>query len=532
MSKIQECIEVIDKKKLYDILQSRFKQGEKKLADIPPPNMLKNAKIAAKRIAKAINNNEKIAVVGDYDVDGICSTAIMTLFFEKINFNIDAIIPNRFEDGYGLNENILNRVDADVIITVDNGITATKAAQICKQKGIDLIITDHHTPPNDLPDAYTIVNPKLKDCIYPYKEICGAEVAWLLLAQLKKELRLHINLREFVDILSIAIIADIMPLTDINRALVKDGLKYISNSKKPFCVVLKEFLNKTYISSEDIAYQIAPRINSAGRLADGKIALNFLTSKSIEEAYQWFEELNKLNDIRKTKEQDATQEAINMVDTKQNIIVVANENWHEGVVGIVASRLVERFQKPAIVFTLDKEYAKGSARSLGDVNIYKILSTQKDLLDKYGGHKLAAGLTLKTKNLKKFKDAINKVALSIPKESFIPQNDIIGILRGDDIDFDLLKILDQFEPYGEANKRPKFLAKDAKVLGSRRFGIDNSHTKLLLRVSEFDKTAHEFILFRKTFENIPKYITLSYTINKNEYNNKTYIQLMVSNIYT
>ncbi len=532
MSKLEDCLKVLDKESVYNILHARLKGSEKKLSEIPPPSMLKNAKKAAKRVADAINNGEKITVVGDYDVDGICSTAIMVLFFNKINYKIDAVIPSRFKDGYGINKNILKRVDADVVITVDNGITAVEAADICNERGIDLIITDHHTPPKELPKAYTIVNPKLDECIYPFKDICGAEVAWLLLAQIKKELGLHINLREFVDILSIAIVADIMPLTDINRALVKDGLRALSSPKRASSIIIKDFLNKPQITSEDIAFQIAPRINSAGRLAEGELALRFLTAESTYEAYELFEKLNRLNETRKYEEQKATKEAIELVDEKDSIIIVAKEGWHEGVVGIVASRLVDRFEKPAIVLTVNGEDAKGSARSLAEVNIYELLSKHKELLEKFGGHKLAAGLTIKTKNIQKLKTELNKTALNLPKSDFIPKNDVLGILRGDDIDFELLDILDRFEPYGEANSRPKFLAKDAKVLGVKKFGHENSHSKLLVRLSKYDKVTHEFIVFRKTFENLNnKHITFSYTINKNIYNNKTYIQLTVSNIY-
>ena len=213
----------LSKSTLFELLSQRFDTQEKKLSQIPNPELLHDAPKAAKKIASAIREKKKITLVGDYDVDGISATAIMIDFFRQIPYPIDAIIPNRFNDGYGVSPNILKRVDANLIITVDNGISAVEAAEICKQRGIELIITDHHTPPKILPHAYAIVNPKLSECNYPFEEICGAQVAWLLLGLLKKELNLSIDMKGFLDILTIAIIADIMPLKDINRTLVKRG---------------------------------------------------------------------------------------------------------------------------------------------------------------------------------------------------------------------------------------------------------------------------------------------------------------------
>jgi single-stranded-DNA-specific exonuclease len=223
---------LLTKSDLFEILSSRFER-DKRLSEIPNPALLQDGQKAAKRIADAIKSNQRIVLVGDYDVDGVSSTAIMVDFFRQIPYPLTALIPNRFKDGYGVSPTLLERIEADLIITVDNGISAIEAADICKQKGIELIITDHHTPGEILPDAYAIVNPKLSTCPYPFKDICGAEVAWLLLALLKKELELDIDMRQFLDILAIAIIADIMPLIDINRTIVKEGLRLLQNSSRP-----------------------------------------------------------------------------------------------------------------------------------------------------------------------------------------------------------------------------------------------------------------------------------------------------------
>ncbi len=524
---------MLDLSCLEAILQQRFPEGEKRLSDIPSPSKLKDATKAAKRIAEAIKNKERITVVGDYDVDGVVSTAIMVDFFRLIDYPLQALIPNRFRDGYGVSPKILERIEADLIITVDNGITAIEAAEVCKERDIDLIITDHHTPPKELPQAYAIVDPKLEECAYPFKEICGAQVAWLVLAELKKELGVSIDMRSFVDLLCIAIIADIMPLVDINRALVKDGLKALMRSSRPASIIIRDFLNKSSISSEDIAFLIAPRINSAGRLEDASIALEFLTAQTTQKAYEQFEKLGSLNEFRKATEAETTKEAIALVETSDDVIVVAKRGWHEGVVGIVASRLVDRFGKPAIVLSIKENgEAKGSARSIGEVDIFSLIDANKKYLTKFGGHKMAAGLALEEKNIELFKEAINKSAKTLPKDAFIPKDEVLGILDPQSIDFALLELLERFEPYGEANVRPRFLAKDAQVMSVRTFGADASHCRVTLKIHPSDTKTHEFVLFKRLIDkNESPRLTCSYTVARNEFNNRVSLQLLVNQIY-
>ncbi len=521
----------LTKQSLYEILSSRFEE-EKKLSQIPDPALLHDGEKSAKKIADAIKENKKIALVGDYDVDGITSTAIMVDFFKSIPYPLDALIPNRFNDGYGVSPNILDRLDADVIITVDNGITAIEAANICKERGIDLIITDHHTPGDLLPNAYSIIDPKLKECNYPFKEICGAQVAWLLCALIKKEMALDTDMGRFLDLLCIAIIADIMPLVDINRSLVKQGLKELMSSTRPSSIIIRDFLNKNCIKSDDIAFQIAPRLNSAGRLEDASIALEFFTTDDINTAYKKFEKLNELNEARKEIEALATKEAIESTDSDASVIVLASKEWHEGVVGIVASRLVEKFGKPAIVLSIENGSAKGSARSIGDVNIYKLIKENSHYLTKFGGHKMAAGLSLEENNIAAFREAINKSAQSVDEKDFIPKDEVLGILQTDEIDFELLNLLEQFEPYGEANTKPTFLLKDAEVVDIKPLGREKSHCKILLRQYPHQQNHIELILFRQ-FLQIPNgsKLTCSYTINKNIWNNNVSVQLLVNKLY-
>jgi len=523
---------ILDKSSLFELLSSRFNQEEKRLSQIPDPSLLQDSIKSAKKIAQAIKENKKITLIGDYDVDGVSSTAIMVDFFRQIPYPLEAIIPNRFSDGYGVSPNVLKRVDSELVITVDNGISAIEAAKICKEKNIDLIITDHHTPSEVLPDAYAIVDPKLEACEYPFKEICGAQVAWFLLALVKKELKLSIDMKQFLDILCIAIIADIMPLIDINRTLVKEGLKVLMTSTRPSSIIIRDFLNKSIITSEDIGFQIAPRINAAGRLEDASIALDFLTALDTNTAYKQFEKLNQLNEFRKETEALTTKEAISGVDINDKIIVVVKEGWHEGVVGIVAARLVDRFEKPAIVLSIKNGIAKGSARSIGEVNIYKLIKENETYLTKFGGHKMAAGLALSTNNICNFKDSINKSALNIDAKDFIPVNETIGVLASQSIDFELLGLLDRFEPYGEANSRPLFLMKDAQILEIKIFGKNKAHSKITVRQFTNERKTIELILFKQVFQ-MPdnKKITCDYRVVKNEFNSTTSIQLIINKIY-
>lgn len=523
---------LLNKSDIFELLSQRFESEDKKLSQIPNPALLQDATKSAKKIAQAIRENKRITLVGDYDVDGVSSTAIMVDFFRQIPYPLEAIIPNRFTDGYGVSPNVLNRVDADLVITVDNGIAAVGAAQICKERNIELIITDHHTPSEILPEAFAIVDPKLSTCEYPFKEICGAQVAWLLLALVKKELNLAIDMKQFLDILAIAIIADIMPLIDINRTLVKEGLKLIMNSNRPSSVIIRDFLNKSVITSEDIAFQIAPRINSAGRLKDASIALEFFTATSTAKAYKQFELLGKLNDLRKATEAECTQEAMESASGEDDVIVVWRENWHEGVVGIVAARLVEHFGRPAIVLSCENGVAKGSARSIGEVNIYELIKENEHLLTKFGGHKMAAGLGLLEEDIDAFRIAINKTASKLDPDDFIPKDTVMGILSSDDIDMELLNLLESFEPFGEANHRPRFLLKDAEVVSIKLMGADKSHSRIEVRQFPHERKTIELVAFRTVFE-MPqdKKITCSYTVSKNEFNNRISVQLLLNKIY-
>ena len=519
----------LTKAKVEALLAARFDDGFKELKDLPNPFDLHDMDRAADRIVRAIRNNERIAVVGDYDVDGVVSSALMEEFFEIIGYPVEVVIPNRFVDGYGVSPGILERIDADVVVTVDNGITAFEAAEVCRRRGIDLIITDHHTPSDTLPDAYAIVNPKKELCSFAYPEICGAQVAWFLIGALKQHLGLDIRMGRFLDLLALAIVADVMPLTSINRPLVRKGLDMLSSSGRPAFEAVRSSLGKQNFSAEDIGYGIAPRINSAGRMEDASIALKFLRARTLEEASRGWLTLDTLNQMRRQEEMETTEAAIAMANPDDAVIVVAQEGWHEGVVGIVASRLVDRFKKPAIVLSVENGRAKGSGRSVGDVDLFALLDRSKEFLTGFGGHPMAAGLSLDIGRLDDFRAALHKEASKLDPELFVPKEHLLGELPMHEIDWELMEILQRYEPYGEANQRPRFLIRDVEVVEARPIGMEKNHLKLFLRDGR--QTLHAVQFGYDKPVQAGERITLSGTLQINEYNERKSIQLMVHQIY-
>jgi len=520
---------LLTKEDIKSILSKRFEDDNcSNLSSLPSPELFKDIDKAANRVIEALKNHEKITIVGDYDVDGVVSSFILSDFFERLDADIEVVIPNRFKDGYGVSEDIVKNIDSSLVITVDNGISAVDAARLCKEKGIDLIITDHHTPPEVLPEAYAIVNPKQKDCPFPYKEICGAEVAWYFIASIKKRLSLDFNLLEYVDILSIAIVADMMELKDLNRVLVKRGLRAINNSKRASILAIKEEFNKESFGSEDISFLLSPLLNSAGRMDSATKAFEFLKARSVSEASVLLKEIVSLNEKRKEIEKELFEISSNMVDEDKDIIVVWGEDWHEGVIGIVAARLARKFKKPAIVFSIKDGVAKGSARSIAKIDILKLIQANKKHILYYGGHMGAAGLSVDIEKLRDFKEGIEKSVSELDKELFIEEFDILGEIDPREIDFELLDILERFEPYGYKNPKPYFAIKNAKVKKERILGKEKNHQKIIL---ESKNQILESINFNyKTKVEIGSKIGMVFTISKNNFRGYITPQLMVEEI--
>ena len=513
-------------------LQKRFlKDGHLTLANLPKPSEFKDMDRAVARILKAIHTGEKIMLIGDYDVDGVTSTTLLKMFFREIGVDLEWIIPNRFRDGYGLSPNLVPQIEGyDLVITVDNGIAAVEAARLCKEMDIDLIITDHHIVPAITPDAYAIVDQKQENCPFPYEEVCGAQIAWYLIAALNKALNANVDIKSYLGLVSIAIIADMMPLQHINRAMVKAGLQLLNRSELPAIKAFMEKLDKGALSADDIGFQIAPVLNSAGRMDDAKWSVEFLLSSNIYDARVRLDRLKDFNEERKAIEQKITDEALQEVDLNDEVIVVTGEDWHEGVVGIVAARVGRRFEKPCIVLAKGKNgQLKGSGRSFHICNLFKITSACRPLLNKFGGHESAIGLSLDVNNLEAFKEQIQK---EYRRENYEEQKvdpDILGELSFSHIDFTLVNMLKLFEPYGQGNPRVKFISKNVIIEDVNDMGKEKEHRRFSFSQNGVTQQA---VLFKtKEVFHIGQVVSVVYGINENHFNNRVTLQLMVEKIF-
>jgi len=516
--------------RLESLLTMRFEEGFLSLRDLPQPSLFKDMDRATERIVSAIRNREKITIIGDSDVDGVTSTTLMKLFFDEIGYPIEWIIPNRFRDGYGLSANIIPRIlGTDLAITVDNGISAVYAAQLCKEKDIDLIITDHHLLAPEVPEAYAIINQKQDACSFPYEDVCGAQIAWYLIASLKNALDIKIDMIAYMELVSIAIIADMMPLQHINRAMVLAGIKALNQSKRPAIKAFLEHSQKETITSEDIGFFLAPLLNSAGRMEDASFAVDFLTSTNIYDARVRLERLIEFNTLRKATEHDITQKAMMQVDHNDEVIIVAGEAWHEGVVGIVAARVARACEKPCIILTKSEEgLLKGSGRSFGACDLFAVVNGTRIHLEKFGGHQAAIGLSLKEENLNSFKTEVenNVKEGDYVKEMYDPE--IVGNLHFSMISSDLMNIVKKFEPYGQGNAIPKFISTNVEILQADAMGKEGEHLRFSFAQDGIVMQGVKFKT-RESFE-VGQKVDITYTVNENRFRGNVTLQLMVDKI--
>ena len=515
---------------LETLLKQRFKEGFLSLKDLPQPSTFKDMDKATERIVFAIKNREKITIIGDYDVDGVTSTTVMKLFFEEIDYPIEWIIPNRFRDGYGLSSNIIPRIiGTDLAITVDNGISAVYAAKLCKEEGIDLIITDHHLLAPEVPEAYAIIDQKQEACSFPYSDVCGAQIAWYLIASLKNALGVKINMMSYMELVAIAIIADMMPLQHINRAMVEAGIQALNKSKRPAIRAFLEHSGKEVINAEDIGFFLAPLLNSAGRMEDASFAVDFLASSNIYDARVRLERLKDFNTDRKATEQDITNKALLQVNPHDEVIVVEGEEWHEGVVGIVAARVARHHEKPCIVLSNNGEGTlKGSGRSFGACDLFGITDGCREHLEKFGGHSAAIGLSLKHESLKAFKMQLEK---NFAKGEYVKVEvdpDIVGDLAFSDISFDLTNIVKQYEPYGQGNPTPKFISTNVEIIEADTMGKEGEHLRFSFAQEGIVMQGVKFKT-KETFE-IGSKVTIIYTVNENHFRGKVTLQLMIDKV--
>ena len=515
---------------LEKLLKNRFKEGFLSLKDLPNPSTFKDMDRATKRIVEAINNREKITIIGDYDVDGVISTTLMKLFFETLDYPIEWIIPNRFRDGYGLSANIIPRIiDTDLAVTVDNGISAVYAANLCKEQGIELIITDHHLLAPEIPECYAIIDQKQEDCTFPYSDVCGAQIAWYLIASLKNALNIEINLISYMELVAVAIIADMMPLQHINRAMVNAGIQALNKSTRPAIRAFLEHMKKEALGAEDIGFFLAPLLNSAGRMEDARFAVAFLTSNNIYDARVRLEHLIDFNNARKAIEQEITAKALVQANIDDDVIVVEGKAWHEGVVGIVAARVARYYEKPCIVLSNNGEgMLKGSGRSFGECDLFSITNSCREYLEKFGGHSAAIGLSLHKNNLESFRKQlqINYRNSHYTKELVDP--DIIGELYFRDISFELTALIKQYEPYGQGNPTPKFISKNVEILQAESMGKEGEHLR-------FSFSQEGIVMVGVQFKTIQVYeigsvVDIVYTLNENYFRGNVTLQLTVEKV--
>lgn len=456
------------------------------------PFLMLGMEQATERILSAIKNNEKIAIYGDYDVDGITSTAIMVKFLRSHKADVIYYIPDRNEEGYGINMDAINKIHAagvTLLITVDCGITAVKEIAYAKELGIDTIITDHHECKDETPQAFCLLNPKQPECNYPFKKLAGVGVAFKLLQALTLKMHFHMRelIDEYIDFVAIGTIADVMPLVGENRIIVKRGLELLKYTVNRGIRALADVaeINLSDVQTGTIGFMLAPRINAAGRMGDPRCAVELLLANDEMTAKKYAQILNDKNCERQETEIKILEDALNIIETTPSIkddfvIVLSHEGWHHGIIGIVASKISERFNKPCILISTDNENGKGSGRSIRSFNLFKALENSSHLMQKFGGHELAAGLSIKPENIDEFRKEINAYAKNLlTEDDFMPILYIDSELPPPFINMNTAEKLSILEPYGMGNACPLFYARNFMVSQIRPLS-DGKHIKLIL----------------------------------------------------
>ena len=456
--------------------------------DFYDPFLMPDMELAVNRILKAIENKEKIIIYGDYDADGITSITVLKSFFKDLGIEVDSYIPNRLEEGYGLNKPAVKQIvekGYELMITVDCGISAIEEIKYANELGIETIVTDHHEVGEDLPDAIAVVDAKRKDNIYPCRDLAGVGVVFKLIQALAIKLKLKEEaFLKYLDIVCIGTISDIVPLVDENRVITKLGLMLVNQTRN---IGLKSLLMSSgykKIDSTTISFGVAPRINACGRMGHAEEALKLFLSDNISEVQELTKRLNDYNIKRQEKEKSIYREALEMIEKEHldenDTIIVAGENWHHGVIGIVASKITELYFKPSILLCYEGDEAKGSGRSIPGFDLHEALMKCLDHIEKFGGHSMAIGITIKREELEEFRDSLEKVAREAHIEDITPIIQIDAKISLNDINKEMVESLKQLEPFGEGNKMPVFVIKNLKI-DSIRALTEGKHLKLTLK---------------------------------------------------
>ena len=511
------------------------------IADLHSPWLMKDMDKAVARILLAFEQREKILVFGDYDVDGTTAVACLYQFLKLIYPSVEFYIPHRYREGYGVSKagiDYAKEQGITLIISLDCGIKSVDLIAYAKDLGIDFIVCDHHLPDQILPPAIAILNAKQVDCKYPYKELCGCGVGFKLAQALAEKLNLPSeSYLKYIDLVAIAIAADIVPMTGENRVLAYYGLKKINESPSPgIQAIIKLAGVQKQMFITNVVFMIAPRVNAAGRMDDAKKAVQLFIEQDPDKAMQFAEMLHSDNSDRREMDSSITEEALEMIlkDVKNDnkkTTVVYQEHWHKGVVGIVASRLIEKYYRPTIVLTKSGEIVGGSARSVAGFNLYEAIHACKEWLLGYGGHFAAAGMTLLPQHVQSFADAFEKVVSeTIPEKLLVPEIIIDAPLQFSEITTAFYQILLQMEPIGPENMRPVFITKKVRDTGYSKI-VKEAHIRFVLKQNNTSITGIGFNMSDKfPLLQMNQPIDIVYTIDENEYNGNITLQLKVVDI--
>lgn len=523
----------------YDEARKFFRP---ELEDLHDPYLMKDMDKAVARIEKAIAQHENILVFGDYDVDGTTAVSLVSSYLKTFYPNVATYIPDRYDEGYGISFIGIDFADDNgfsLIIALDCGIKSIGHVAYAKEKNIDFIICDHHRPGEFLPDAVAVLDPKRNDCNYPYDELCGCGVGFKLIQALGQNRNQTIeDMVSYLDLVATAIAADIVPITGENRVLAKFGLDVINTGPRPGIKAMICNINKKVLTITDVVFIIAPRINAAGRIKHGNHAVELLTEFDFEQAQQFAAEIEQYNTDRKDLDKVITKEALLQIhdnnEHENYTTVVFHEKWHKGVIGIVASRLIETYYRPTLVFTKSGDNYAASARSVQGFDVYNALECCVEHLEQFGGHMYAAGLTLKEENYGAFKNAFEEIVkTTIHPDMRIPEISIDAEIDFDQITPKLTRILKQFEPFGPQNMTPVFVTKNVTDTGfAKNLGADNEHLKLYVKQQNTGGIgAIGFGLGNKLeLTKKKKPFQIVYCIDENEWNGNVSIQLRLKDI--
>ena len=445
----------------------------KDLGVMHDPYLLKDMEKAVERIRKARDNNEKVTIYGDYDVDGITSIAILYKHLSEMGITVAYYIPDRMQEGYGVNRDALDKIresGSSLIITVDTGITAVEEGEYAKEIGLDIIVTDHHECKETLPNVYAAIDPKQKDCPYPFKSLAGVGVVFKLIQALDERKSLPDLMDKYADLMCLGTVADISPLIDENRVIVTEGLKRFKTTKNTGLKALIDVsTNGKAITTSTIGYIIAPRINASGRLGCASRSVELFLTDDSQKAHSLAESLCEENTLRQHTEQKMFKEALEYLENhpevkEDKVIVIPHKDWHHGIVGIVSSKITEKFYKPSILFAIDGDEAKGSGRSVNGFNLFGALENCSDLLEKFGGHELAAGLTIKEENIEKFRQKINSCSKDQFTEQMLTPTILLdAAIKVPYISMETVNDINRLQPFGVDNPTPAFAIRNIKI---------------------------------------------------------------------